>query len=292
MSLDFKYNSDGLRTKKISSDKTIEYYYSSDVLIAQYDGTEWIKFCYSADGEIVGFSYDNAPYYFVKNAQGNIVGILNRSAELVCTYEYDAWGNCTVYGSSGSINTSSTFIGNINPIRYRGYYYDTETSLYYVSSRYYVPEFGRFLNSDTSDVITASVGNPGYDKNLYAYCDNNPVIRIDVTGYIWETIFDIASLGVSIVEVAINPSDPWAWAGLVGDAIDLIPFVTGVGETTKAVRLVKHTDNILDTFKATKKSAKSSVGVYEITYKSGKNYVAKVLLEELLNQPKGILGQM
>lgn len=196
VSLDFKYNSDGLRTKKISSDKTIEYYYSGDVLIAQYDGTEWMKFCYSADGEIVGFSYDNDPYYFIKNAQGDIIGILDRSAESVCTYEYDAWGNCTVYGSSGSINTSSTFIGNINPIRYRGYYYDAETNLYYVSSRYYEPEFGRFLNADAINLIAESpMGTT--DKNLFSYCDNNPIIRFDESGKVWYIAVGKVALGVA-----------------------------------------------------------------------------------------------
>lgn len=88
------------------------------------------------------------------------------------------------------------------------------------------------------------------DKNLYAYCDNNPVVRVDRGGQFWETVFDIISLGASIVEVCINPTDPWAWAGLAGDAIDLIPFVTGVGEVTRAVRVA---DNIADTAKVSKK---------------------------------------
>jgi hypothetical protein len=73
------------------------------------------------------------------------------------------------------------------------------------------------------------------DKNLYAYCDNNPVMRADDGGAFWDTVFDVVSLGVSVVEVCITPADPWAWSGLVGDAIDLIPFVTGVGEVTRVI---------------------------------------------------------
>ena len=147
--------------------------------MAQHDGTNWLKFCYSADGEIVGFAYNNTPYYFVKNLQGDIVGIMNSASELVCTYKYDAWGKCTVYDSSGSVNTSSTFIGNVNPIRYRGYYYDVETGLYYVSSRYYDPEIGRWINVDS---VIAGVGDSIQAYNMFAYCLNNPVNMSDSSG--------------------------------------------------------------------------------------------------------------
>lgn len=85
--------------------------------------------------------------------------------------------------------------------------------------------------------------------NLFAYCGNNPLIRLDHDGQFWDTVFDIISLGASIVEVCINPTDPWAWAGLAGDAIDLIPFVTGVGEVTRAAKTV---DKVADTVQIAK----------------------------------------
>lgn len=84
------------------------------------------------------------------------------------------------------------------------------------------------------------------DKNLFAYCDNNPIVRIDIGGNIWETVLDVFSLGASIVEVCVNPTDPWAWAGLAGDAIDLVPFVTGVGEVTRAVKTVDKVADVID----------------------------------------------
>ena len=114
-----------------------------------------------------------------------------------------------------------------------------------------------------------------YDKNLYAYCDNNPVVRVDYTGAVWETVFDVASLAGSVVEVAINPTDVMAWAGLVGDAVDLIPFVTGVGEAVKVINASSKMDDVVDAAKALRKKVNKSVGVYEISYKSGKNYVGK-----------------
>ena len=88
---------------------------------------------------------------------------------------------------------------------------------------------------------------------MFAYCNNNPVVRHDFGGCFWETVFDVISLGASIVEVAINPGDPWAWAGLVGDTLDLIPFVTGVGEVTRAVKttvkVVDKADDVIDAAK-------------------------------------------
>ena len=131
---------------------------------------------------------------------------------------------------------------------YRGYIFDLETNLYYLQSRYYDADIGRFINSDTIDVlITTPMALT--DKNLYAYCDNNPVVRVDCGGQFWETLFDVISLGASIVEVCINPTDIWAWAGLVGDAVDLIPFVTGVGEVTRAVKTI---DKVADTVQIAK----------------------------------------
>ena len=91
-----------------------------------------------------------------------------------------------------------------------------ETGFYATGTRYYDPEISRFINADTTDVLAVSP-MALTDKNLYAYCDNNPVVRIDVAGNVWETVFDIASLALSLGEVVTRPTDPWAWAGLVGD---------------------------------------------------------------------------
>ena len=90
---------------------------------------------------------------------------------------YDAWGNGKVCNASGTENTSSSFIGNINPFRYRGYYYDVETGLYYLQTRYYDPQVGRFLSPDSVDYIAPDlIGG----LNLYAYCNNNPVMPLEV----------------------------------------------------------------------------------------------------------------
>ncbi len=120
-----------------------------------------------------------------------------------------------------------------------------ETGLYYLGRRYYDPEIGRFISADTTDVLTVST-TALTDKNLYAYCDNNPVVRRDESGAIWEIVFDVVSLGASIMDVATNPKDPWAWAGLIGDAIDLIPVVTGASEVIRGLKTVNKIDDISD----------------------------------------------
>lgn len=153
--------------------------------------------------------------------------------------------------------------------------------MYYLQSRYYDPTVGRFISADS--IVSTGQGVSGL--NNYAYCGNNPLVRKDAAGSIWETVFDIVSLAGSIVEVAITPGDPWAWAGLIGDALDLIPFVTGIGEATRAIKattkIANKADDVVDAAKAVYRAAdatssiKKSTGVYEVLYASGKNYVGK-----------------
>ena len=115
---------------------------------------------------------------------------------------------------------------------------------------------------------------------MFAYCNNNPIRYYDPEGTALDAIFDIISLGSSIAEVVLNPADPWAWAGLLGDVVDVaIPFVGGIGEAIDAAKLVKgavkNSDNVVDAAKTVKKLVSESTGAYEVVYKSGKNYVGK-----------------
>ena len=119
----------------------------------------------------------NALYLYVKNAQGDVVQIVDGNGNTVVTYIYDAWGNM-LYHYGSHVDD----IGKYNPFRYRGYVYDTETGLYYLSSRYYNPTWGRFINADGY----ASTGQ-GFDgHNMFAYCGNEPVNRYDVGGMFWK----------------------------------------------------------------------------------------------------------
>lgn len=111
----------------------------------------------------------------------NVIGILDSAGATVVKYIYDAWGNHKVLNADGTENTDATFVGNINPIRYRSYYYDTETGLYYLQSRYYDPEVGRFISMDDINYLDPeTIGG----VNLYAYCLNNPVMYVDPSGHL------------------------------------------------------------------------------------------------------------
>ena len=120
-------------------------------------------------------------YNDTTNLQGDVVALLNTSGTAVVTYTYDAWGKLLTTGGS-----MATTLGALNPIRYRGYVYDTETGLYYVSSRYYDPALARFINAD----VLVSTGQGILGNNMFAYCLNSPILRKDVLGNTSVDIFD------------------------------------------------------------------------------------------------------
>ena len=137
-------------------------------------------------GSPVGMQYRTTSYaahvfdtfYFEKNLQGDIIAVYNADGDKIGSYTYDAWGNCTVSVVSGNTTLENNIVRTLNPFRYRGYYYDTETGLYYLQSRYYNPAWGRFLNAD--GYVSTGQGLLGF--NMYAYCNNNPVMNIDISG--------------------------------------------------------------------------------------------------------------
>ena len=262
----YTYDATGVRDSKTVGSTTYKFYTANGQVGRQSgNGKNW-TFFYDNQGRPNALIYDNAVYYYVLNLQGDVIGLINTSGTYVAQYAYDAWGK--VISSSGTL-------ADINPLRYRGYYYDSETGFYYLGSRYYDPAIKRFINADNETVVitnTASIS----DKNLFSYCDNNPVVRKDSSGKAWETAFDIISLGSSVADVVLNPVDPWAWASLIGDAIDVaIPFIGGVGEVVRCCGTISKADNVIDAAKQVKKAVSNSTGTYEIMYKSGKNYVGK-----------------
>ncbi|MFR6646206.1 MAG: RHS repeat-associated core domain-containing protein [Acutalibacteraceae bacterium] len=113
---------------------------------------------------MTGVRYKNGStttdYYFVCNWRGDVIRIYDGAGTVVANYNYDVWGNViSVTDANGAAITDPTHIANVNPLRYRGYYYDSETGFYYVSSRYYDPEIGRWINADSSDTLTANFEN-------------------------------------------------------------------------------------------------------------------------------------
>ena len=214
-------------------------------------------------------------YLFEKNLQGDVVAIYNASGTKLVSYTYDAWGKVTTTYSNGGVSTGARY----NPFRYRGYYYDEDTGLYYLNARYYDPCVGRFINVDgylntNGDII-------GY--NLFSYCGNNPTMRVDYFGYGWDVVLDIFFIGWDIYNLIFEEGyknwEDWAALGIdtvfavvpfliggegkimkIGDDVaDLIDFknVTVIGETMDRVidtaMYMDNLDNLYDGFKSYKK---------------------------------------
>lgn len=138
-----------------------------------------IYYLRDSNSKLIGLKYNNNLYYYLKNIQDDIIGLLDSNYNLVAQYLYDSWGNIiSIKDNSGNEITDTSNIAHINPYRYRSYYYDKDTKLYYLNSRYYNPAWGRFINAD--GIINADdwiLGN-----NLYPYCKNNPIIFSDDLG--------------------------------------------------------------------------------------------------------------
>ena len=167
----FTYDGAGRRVSK----GNISFTYDSDGrLIKQSNGLEFI---YDNSG-VIGVKYNNAQYFYRRDCQGNIIALIDSSGAVVVEYKYDAWGNHEAEVASEEYVT----LANLNPFRYRGYYYDSETGLYYLQTRYYDPEVGRFISRDSIEYADPETI---CGLNLYAYCGNNPVMNVDPTGCSW-----------------------------------------------------------------------------------------------------------
>ena len=171
--IEYTYDGYGLRRTKKVGGVTTTYTYDSNGKLIREVGENSIEYVYGADG-IIGIIMNQAAYLFRKNVFGDITHIYNEQGELVGKYSYTAFGECTVDLDIGGIASD-------NPIRYRGYYYDEDTSLYYLKTRYYDPEIGRFMTIDGIEYLDPETIN---GLNLYAYCGNDPINKYDPTGHL------------------------------------------------------------------------------------------------------------
>ena len=182
---DFTYDVNGMRTKRTNGSTTYEYTYNGDrltQLVINTNGTvHTMYFVYDADGPMA-VNANGTTYYYVKNLQGDITALVNKAGTAVVEYTYDAWGN--IISVTGDYANG---LGKRNPLRYRGYVYDVETELYYLQSRYYDPEIGRFSNADV--FVSTDQGILG--NNMFAYCLNNAVRYRDNDGTLAHDAIDI-----------------------------------------------------------------------------------------------------
>ena len=192
VSASFDYDADGLRTTKTVGTSRVDYYRAGGLLLGEVhtNGSEsyTINYMYDESGRMLGFRLDGAEYYYVRDYSGDVTGLINSRGELIGSYLYDPWGVLLeTYLNTFEEETAEWTdadrveymrVLNLNPIRYKSYYYDTETGFYYLQSRYYDPITTRFINAD--GLISTGTGVLGY--NMFVYCNNNPIMYFDFNG--------------------------------------------------------------------------------------------------------------
>ena len=216
----YVYDNDGRRIQKTVGDKVTRFYLDGDKIIAQKEeGGERMDFLYDEKGTPFAFEYQGKMYFYQTNLQGDIIGIVDSKGSQVVVYRYDAWGEVLV-----SSDASGFGLSQINPLRYRGYYYDQETGLYYLQTRYYDPKVRRFLNADDASVLTKDPEQLT-EKNLYAYCDDNPVMYRDDAGMFVVTAAMVECGIKGLIGMAINVATVYFAAKVTGQKLGVGDFV-------------------------------------------------------------------
>ena len=246
-SISYGYDSDSVRTTKTVNGIKYTYAYLNGQLLYETRGDAKFYYSYDSNGILYNVRYTltdggtEYSYYYTHNSRGDIVGIYNGVGELKAHYEYDAWGNViSITDNNGNAITNPNHVGNLNPFRYRGYYQDTETGLYYLMSRYYDAVTHRFINADGYFQAGTSI----LEANTFAYCGNNPVSHSDTNGNSWfsNIVSTVMGMLLNVVKKALFPfvSTRTSTTSSYNNNYKLIPnehsainFSTGIKTTTK-----------------------------------------------------------
>ena len=199
--ISYKYDDSGVRTEKTVNGIVTKYHLVGDKVTYEDNGTDKIYYTYDASNKLVSMNLNGVEYYYIRNVQGDIIGLFDKTGAQVVSYSYDSWGK--LISIDGSLKDS---VGVKNSYRYRGYRYDTETGLYYLQSRYYNAEWGRFINAD------GILGRTGQllSHNVFCYCNNDPVNNKDDNGFMCSRATRMSDDGGSVSV---------AFAGTVGYAM-------------------------------------------------------------------------
>ena len=189
----YYYDHAGNRVKKTVDNVTTEYCMAGDLLVTEKGEGRRIWYYYDSAANPVSMRVSGKDYFYVRNLQNDVNALIDDTGETVVEYKYNSWGKIlSITGSKAGT------IGKINPFRYRGYYYDEETGMYYLKNRYYDPEIRRFISADSYKVVMSSLKTLD-NRNLFSYCGQNPINRNDEYGAIWNLIASFAvGAGVSI----------------------------------------------------------------------------------------------
>ena len=170
----YKYIYDIQQVKTVNG-VTIYYNTKDGVILSQTDGTNTMYFQYDTTGTPIGFIYNGTQYLYLTNQMGDVISITDAQGNELVQYEYDEWGAIGSIITTNNTEEENT-LANVNPLRYRGYYYDSETGYYYLQSRYYDSSICRFINADDYNYIDKDTVN---GSNLFVYCNNDSINKVD-----------------------------------------------------------------------------------------------------------------
>ena len=170
----YTYDASGIRTSKTVNGVKTEYLTAGGSILAEKKNGKWQQYLYDGSGQLMAIRYKGADYYYIRDGLMCITGLVDANGGAVVNYRYDSWGK--LISITGSMAGT---LGKDNPYRFKGYYYDEETGMYYLKSRYYQPEICRFISADER---ISGIGGIMRGYNMYSYCFNNPINMIDPSG--------------------------------------------------------------------------------------------------------------
>ncbi len=274
----YKYNDADIRTEKTVNGVTTTYNVVGGQVTWEKTGTDAaIYYSYDASGKLWAIQYGGSTYFYIRNAQGDITRLIDSAGDTVVEYAYDAWGQ--LLGTTGSLSDT---LGADNPYSYRGYRFDGETGLYYLQSRYYNPNWGRFVNADlvsNVSVIPSSIT----DKNLFSYCDNNPIMRADPDGEFWLAVagaFFGAIIGAATQVVSNLTTGQDVWDGVIGAAVGGAVF-GGIMATTGNLAAASYISSAAES--VTNEACKYISGEKELTTTNLLDSAGTVLTDTAIN---------
>ena len=259
--ISYTYDMAGVRSSKTVGSMTYDFTTLSGLVTRQTGGGKTIDFVYDENNQPLAMKYNNTLYYYVLNAQGDVIALADQNGNLIAKYSYDPWGKLLSVTPNGWLDEQNAYyleVAEANPLRYRGYYYDAETGFYYLQSRYYDPEIGRFINADSY----ASTDATGLlSTNMFAYCENNPVMRVDPTGELFWDILDVFMAALSWDDFLESPSlMNLGWAAL--DTLALLPGVPSSGYARRGIELASSAYSGANKLSDFAYAAKYGVGTY------------------------------
>ena len=233
--ISYTYNDEGLRIGKTVNGVQHRYVMIGTQLISEIIGAEIVTYFYDASGRPIGMRYMNTDdsfalehyFYFELNIFGDIVAVYDEEYNKILSYSYDAWGNFTT--TVHTTDTEKAYKAQCNSLTYRGYYYDEETNLYYLQTRYYSPELCRFIQPDNIEYLDPSSIN---GLNLYCYCMNNPIMYVDPTGHF--------AISTFLIGLAVSSLVTWGLSEIFGAQIvgGASSMVNGYGAITTGLGLL------------------------------------------------------